>query len=166
MNPDLVLTFSDLQADFAAALLREGVAVTGHNRREVAGILAMNRHLGATVGQAERAASVADQYEKRLADSAAQAQARPRPTVYFEEWDDPMISGIGWVSELIEIAGGRDAFGELASKDKARDSGMSFQRRPIWAVMSAILWCFGKNALGDLQRMVRPPHACVDRHMH
>ena len=121
LEPDLVLTFSDLQADIAAELLRAGVAVMGYNQRDIAGILAMIRHLGGTVGQGRRAARLADHYEQRLARVAASAQGQPRPTVYFEEWDEPMITGIGWVSELIAIAGGQDAFPDLASKDKARD---------------------------------------------
>lgn len=120
LQPDLVLTFSDLQADIAAALLRAGVAVMGHNQRDVAGILAMIRHLGAMVGCAARAARLAAHYEDRLAAIAASA-TDPRPRVYFEEWDDPMISGIGWVSELISIAGGADVFAGLAGKGAARD---------------------------------------------
>lgn len=121
LDPDLVLTFSDLQADIAAALLREGVAVMGYNQRDIDGIFAMIRHLGATVGQPRKAARLVDHYQRRLAQVAARAEGRPRPRVYFEEWDEPMITGIGWVSELIEIAGGQEAFSELAGKDKARD---------------------------------------------
>ncbi len=121
LDPDLVLTFSDLQADIAAALLREGVAVMGYNQRDIDGIFAMIRHLGATVGQPRKAARLVDHYQRRLAQVAARAEGRPRPRVYFEEWDEPMITGIGWVSELIEIAGGQEAFPELAGKDKARD---------------------------------------------
>ena len=121
LEPDLVLTFSDLQADIAAALIRAGVAVMAYNQRDIAGTLAMIRHLGATVGQADRAAQLADHYAQRLSTIAARAEGLPRPIVYFEEWDDPMITGIGWVSELIEIAGGRDAFPDLAREDSARD---------------------------------------------
>lgn len=110
LQPDLVLTFSDLQADIAAALLREGIAVMGYNQRDLHGILAMIRHLGATVGQEAKAAQLVDHYRDRLAQVAANAAGKPRPRVYFEEWDDPMISGIGWVSDLIEIAGGQDVF--------------------------------------------------------
>ncbi|NBD30473.1 MAG: ABC transporter substrate-binding protein [Alphaproteobacteria bacterium] len=121
LDPDLVLTFSDLQADIAAALLREGVAVMGYNQRDIDGIFTMIRHLGATVGQPRKAARLVDHYQRRLAQVAARAEGRPRPRVYFEEWDDPMITGIGWVSELIKIAGGQEAFPELAGKDKARD---------------------------------------------
>jgi iron complex transport system substrate-binding protein len=123
LDPDLVLTFSDLQADIAAGLIRAGITVMAYNQRDVAGILAMIRHLGATVGQSQRAARLVDHYARRLAHVAARAEGRPgpRPVVYFEEWDDPMISGLAWVSELIGIAGGQDAFPELASKQAAQD---------------------------------------------
>ncbi len=122
LEPDLVLTFSDLQADIAADLVRAGIAVMAYNQRDVAGILAMIRHLGAMVGCADRADDLATRYEARLANLAAQAEARRhRPLVYVEEWDDPMISGIGWVSDLVGLAGGRDVFRHLAAKDKATD---------------------------------------------
>lgn len=105
LKPDLVLAFSDLQAEIAAAVVRAGIAIHVFNQRDIAGILAMIRTLGALVGAAARADTLAAQYEQRLAEVAA--QRRPvRPKVYFEEWDDPMISGIGWVAELIEVAGG------------------------------------------------------------
>ena len=120
LAPDLVLTFSDLQAEIAAGLIRAGVAVHAFNQRDVAGILAMIRTLGALVGLPERAAAMADGYERRLAAVAAAAPAT-RPAVWFEEWDDPLISGIGWVSELIGIAGGRDVFGALAAEAAAQD---------------------------------------------
>ena len=119
LKPDLVLAFSDIQADITAALMREGVTVMAYNQRDLAGILAMIRHLGAMVGQAVAADALAAGYERRIAAIRAQTQARTRPVVYFEEWDDPMISGIHWVSELIDIAGGRDAFPALATEPKA-----------------------------------------------
>jgi iron complex transport system substrate-binding protein len=142
LEPDLVLTFSDLQADIAAELLRAGVTVTGYNQRDVAGILAMIRHLGATVGQAGRADRLAADYERRLEAVAVQARGGSRPLVYFEEWDEPMISGIKWVSELIEIAGGRDAFPELAAQGAARDRIVGAER-VIDAAPEVILasWC-------------------------
>lgn len=120
LDPDLVLTFSDLQAEIAAELLRAGVTVLGFNQRDVAGILAMIRALGALVGAAHRGERLAAGYEQRLAALSASRQGRPRPRVYFEEWDDPMISGIGWVSELIEIAGGEDVFADRAPAQAAR----------------------------------------------
>jgi iron complex transport system substrate-binding protein len=113
LDPDLVLAFSDLQAAIAAELIGAGIAVHVFNQRDVAGILAMIRTVGALVGAFEKADALARVYEARVADVAASSRGRPRPKVYFEEWDDPLISGIGWVSELIEIAGGDDVFSEL-----------------------------------------------------
>ena len=141
LEPDLVLTFSDLQAPIVADLIREGVTVMAYNQRDLAGILAMIRHLGATVGAADRAEALAAGYEARLASVAARATG-PKPTVYFEEWDEPMISGIQWVSELIEIAGGREAFPDLADKKSARDRILT-PDRVIAAAPDVILasWC-------------------------
>ncbi|SIT02241.1 iron complex transport system substrate-binding protein [Roseivivax lentus] len=119
LEPDLVLTFSDLQADIAADLLRAGIAVTGFNQRDIAGIFAMIRHLGALVDRADRAAEIVAEYRARLAQCTRAAEGKPRPKVYFEEWDDPMISGIRWVSELVEIAGGQEAFPEIAKEPSA-----------------------------------------------
>ncbi|NKX43713.1 cobalamin-binding protein [Roseicyclus persicicus] len=144
LAPDLVLTFSDLQAEIAAGLIRQGVTVMAYNQRDVAGILAMIRHLGATVGQPERAAELADRFARRLDAVATQAARRPgpRPVVYFEEWDEPMISGLGWVSELIGIAGGQDAFPELARAQGAADRIVTpeavLARRPDVILAS---WC-------------------------
>ncbi len=121
LAPDLVLTFSDLQAEIASELIRKHVTVMAYNQRDVAGILAMIRHLGATVGRQRRAARLVDHFERRLASVAAKAEAGSKPLVYFEEWDEPMISGISWVSELIGIAGGEDAFPDLARQEAARD---------------------------------------------
>jgi iron complex transport system substrate-binding protein len=120
LEPDLVLAFSDLQADIAADLIRAGVAVHVFNQRDVAGILAMIRTLGALVGAAERADQLALRYQQRLANIAA-SWPSSKPKVYFEEWDDPLISGIGWVSELIEIAGGQDIFPDLRFQKAAKD---------------------------------------------
>jgi iron complex transport system substrate-binding protein len=121
LSPDLVLTFSDLQAPIAAELVRAGVAVHAFNQRDVAGILAMVRTIGALVGAAAKAETLARNYETRIADVEAFVRGRPRPRVYFEEWDEPLISGICWVSELIEIAGGQDVFAELRTRQAAKD---------------------------------------------
>jgi iron complex transport system substrate-binding protein len=121
LEPDLVLTFSDLQADIAANLMRAGVTVHAFNQRDVAGILAMIRALGALVDAAGRADQLARQYEQRLAEVAAAPRPGPKPKVYFEEWDDPLISGIGWVSELVEIAGGEDVLPKLRFQHAAKD---------------------------------------------
>ena len=121
LKPDLVLTFSDLQANIVADLVRAGVAIHVFNQRDVAGILAMIRTLGAMVGAAERAEQLAQSLAQRLDAIAAVPRPAPRPKVYFEEWDDPLISGIGWVSELIEIAGGADALPHLRAHKAAKD---------------------------------------------
>jgi iron complex transport system substrate-binding protein len=121
LQPDLVLTFSDLQADIAATLIRQGVEVHAFNQRTIAQILDMIRALGAMVGAAERADRLAGELRRRLDDAReGAAQLAWRPRVYFEEWDDPMISGIGWVSELLEAAGGIDIFADRASCQSAK----------------------------------------------
>ncbi|MCG6122119.1 MAG: cobalamin-binding protein [Microvirga sp.] len=151
LDPDLVLTFSDLQADIASALIREGVAVHAFNQRDVAGVLAMIRTLGALVGAGDRAEALAADYERRLDAIAREAAGRGRPRVYFEEWDDPLISGIGWVSELIEIAGGRDVFADLRSCKAARDRIIS-PEAVVAAAPDIILasWCGKKVAPGRI----------------
>jgi len=122
LQPDLVLTFSDLQADIAAELIRRNVAVHAFNQRDLAGIFAMIRTLGALTAASEKAKALAVSLEDRLDAAREHAAALPRrPRVYFEEWDAPMISGIQWVSELIEIAGGIEAFPKLAANKSAKD---------------------------------------------
>src|SRR5579875_2709071 len=122
LEPDLVLTFSDLQAEIVAALVREGVPVHAFNQRSVAEILDMIRTLGAIVGAATRAAQLAESLAAGLAAARSHAQRFPsRPRVYFEEWDEPMIAGIRWVSELIEIAGGSDIFADRAMAKSAKE---------------------------------------------
>ena len=121
LEPDLVLAFSDLQADIVADLVRAGVAIHVFNQRDIAGILAMIRTLGALVGAVERADQLAAGYEQRLARTASTLRPGKKPKVYFEEWDDPLISGIGWVSELIEIAGGEDVLPKLRFQQAAKD---------------------------------------------
>jgi iron complex transport system substrate-binding protein len=122
LKPDLVLTFSDLQADIAAELIRANVAVHAFNQRDIAGILAMIRTLGALLGGVERADALASELSERMDRVRERAAQLPRkPRVYFEEWDEPMISGIGWVSELIEIAGGIDVFLNLSAQKSAKD---------------------------------------------
>jgi iron complex transport system substrate-binding protein len=119
LNPDLVLTFSDLQADIAAELIREGIAVHAFNQRSVAEILDMIRTLGALVGCVDAAERLVARLEVRL-DRLRNTERTTRPRVYFEEWDDPPISGIAWVSELIDIAGGEDVFAHLRTEQGAR----------------------------------------------
>jgi iron complex transport system substrate-binding protein len=122
LEPDLVLTFSDLQADIAAELIKRGIDVHAFNQRSVAEILDMIRTLGALVGATARA----DRLAQDLADGVGRAKDRAalmprRPKVYFEEWDEPMISGIAWVSELIEAAGGNDIFADRAACKSAKE---------------------------------------------
>jgi iron complex transport system substrate-binding protein len=122
LEPDLVLTFSDLQADIAAELIRRNIAVHAFNQRDVAGIFAMIRTLGALVGATDKAEALAVSLEDRLDEVREQAEQLPRrPRVYFEEWDEPMISGLKWVSELIEAAGGIEVFPQLAANKNAKD---------------------------------------------
>ena len=119
LEPDLVLTFSDLQADIVADLIRANVAVHAFNQRDIAGILAMIRTLGALVGAAEKADALANTLGARVDAARAQSAQLPRrPRVYFEEWDEPMISGIHWVSELIEAAGGIEVFPDIATRQE------------------------------------------------
>jgi iron complex transport system substrate-binding protein len=122
LEPDLVLTFSDLQADIAAELVRRNVAVHAFNQRDVAGILAMIRTLGALVGAAGKADALATTLARRVDEVRGRAARLPRrPRVYFEEWDEPMISGIGWVAEFVEVAGGIDPFPALSKRKSAKD---------------------------------------------
>ncbi|RST87577.1 cobalamin-binding protein [Aquibium carbonis] len=142
LEPDLVFTFSDLQAEIAAALIRAGIAVHAFNQRDVAGILAMIRTVGALVGASEKAEALACGHEARLAEIAAAGAGRARPRVFFEEWDEPLISGIGWVSELVAIAGGEDVLPGLAREKAAKDRIVAPQR-VIEAAPDVILasWC-------------------------
>jgi len=122
LEPDLVLTFSDLQADIAAELIRRNIAVHAFNQRDVAGIFDMIRTLGALTGAVGKAEDLAVSLEDRLDAVRERAAALPRrPRVYFEEWDEPMISGLKWVSELIEAAGGIEVFPALAAQKNAKD---------------------------------------------
>ena len=123
LQPDLVLGFSDLQAGIASDLIKRGYPVMVFNQRSVAEILQMIRVVGALVGCGPRAEALADRLEMDLDFyRTAAASLSRRPRVFFEEWDDPLISGIRWVEELIEIAGGELIFPEL------RDAGLAKQR--------------------------------------
>ncbi|MDR6934863.1 ABC transporter substrate-binding protein [Luteibacter sp. 3190] len=121
LKPDLAIGFSDIQADIARELIRAGVEVWISNHRSVDGILAYIRRLGAMVGAGEKAAALADRARANLDRIAAQTALLPkRPRVYFEEWDDPLITGIRWVGELVRIAGGDDVFPELLEEPLAK----------------------------------------------
>ena len=144
LDPDLVLGFSDLQADICAELIRRGIEVHCFNQRSVAEILDMVRVLGAMIGEPEKGRALAQELEAELEAIAEQASHFPwRPRVYFEEWHDPLITGIRWVSELIEIAGGEDVFRELRGARLARERTLSgpdavLERRPDVYLAS---WC-------------------------
>jgi iron complex transport system substrate-binding protein len=144
LKPDFVVGFSDIQADIAQALIKSGIEVWISNHRSVEGILGYVRRLGALVGAAERAENYALELEahvERVRRAAALLPRRPR--VYFEEWDEPLISGIRWVSELVGIAGGDDVFPERAlcalAKDRIlADAGEVVRRAPDVILGS---WC-------------------------
>jgi iron complex transport system substrate-binding protein len=122
LKPDLILAFSDLQADIAAELIRRGYPVVTFNQRSIAEILRMIRTLGALVGRQTAAEVLADDLERGLDTIGERAARLPRrPRVFFEEWDDPLISGICWVDELIEIAGGQPLFPHLRTASLAKD---------------------------------------------
>ena len=154
LRPDLVLTFSDLQADIAASLIREGIEVHAFNQRSVAGILAMIRRLGAMVGATDQAEALAAGYEARLAQIAAIPRDH-RPRVWVEEWDAPLISGIGWVSELVAIAGGQDIFADLANQQGAKSRIVAPEAVALRAPEVIIAsWC-GKKVV-PAKIMARP----------
>ncbi len=143
LEPDLVLGFSDLQAEIAAELIRHGVPVHVFNQRSVARILTMIRTLGGMIGQQQKTAGYVATLEAKLAAAREQGTGGRRPRVYFEEWDDPNISGIRWVSELIGIAGGDDCFPELAAQPLGKDRiiadpGEIVRRQPDIVIGS---WC-------------------------
>jgi|SRR5579863_5255887 len=121
LKPDLVLGFSDLQADIAAQLIRAGIEVHVFNQRSVAEIQGMIRTLGGLIGCEARTRELLERLSVGLEDVRTRAaRLGRRPRVYFEEWDEPQISAIRWVSELIGIAGGIDCFPELASQPLGR----------------------------------------------
>lgn len=150
LKPDLVLTFSDIQADIVAGLVRAGVEVHAFNQRTIAGIFDMIRTLAALVGAQDRGDHLANELFTRLKIIEAKGELRPRkPRVYFEEWDEPIISGIGWVSELIEIAGGIDVCAHLSDQKSAKDRIIS--PGAVIAAMPDIVigsWC-GKKFRPD-----------------
>jgi iron complex transport system substrate-binding protein len=144
LEPDCVFGFSDLQADIAAALVRQGVQVTVFNQRSVEAIFSMLYQVAAIVGRPERGLVLLAGMRARLDAIGAAARALPRrPRVYFEEWDEPPISCIRWVSELVGIAGGDDCFPELSRQALGKhrivaDAGEIVRRNPDIVVGS---WC-------------------------
>jgi iron complex transport system substrate-binding protein len=143
LHPDLVLAFSDLQADIAAELIRRGYPVVTFNQRTVAEILQAIRMIGGLVGAGDKADALASRLAAGLDEIRATASTLPRrPRVFFEEWPDPLISGICWVDELVEIAGGIPLFPELRAgrlgKDRILDPRVVAERDPEVIVAS---WC-------------------------
>jgi iron complex transport system substrate-binding protein len=151
LQPDFVVGFSDIQADIAAELVRRGVEVWISNHRSVDGILDYVRRLGALVGAGDKANDYADELRRGLDAIEAESAMLPRrPKVYFEEWDEPQITGIRWVAELVRIAGGDDVFPERALEPLAKarileDSDEVIRRAPDLILGS---WC-GKKFRPD-----------------
>jgi iron complex transport system substrate-binding protein len=147
LRPDLVVGFSDLQADIARDLVRRGVSVLVTNQRSVAEILQTIRLVTAAVGRGEAGAALAERLAAGLAEIAREAALLPRrPRVFFEEWPDPLIAGIRWVSELIELAGGEDVCVEARASHAARGrifEPLEVARRDPEVVIAS--WC-GKQA--------------------
>lgn len=144
LEPDLVLGFSDMQADIAAQLIRAGVAVHVFNQRSVKGIFDMIRILGAMANATAKTNILIAELREGLAsieESATGLQRRPR--IYFEEWNAPLISCIGWVSELIVFAGGEDCFGELAREGSAKGRIIADETEVIRRAPDIIIgsWC-------------------------
>jgi iron complex transport system substrate-binding protein len=144
LEPDCVFGFSDLQADIASALIRHGVQVTVFNQRSVAEIFSMMYQVAAMVGQADKGLALMQPMRARLQVIEAAGKALPRrPRVFFEEWDEPHISAIRWVSELLGIAGGDDCFTELSTESLGEnriiaDGGEIVRRNPDVIIGS---WC-------------------------
>jgi iron complex transport system substrate-binding protein len=144
LRPDLVIGFSDMQAALADKLIRAGLTVLITNQRSVAEIFATLRLVAGLVGAGERAEAWIEGCEAEHRHLAAAARAWPRrPRVYFEEWDEPMISAIRWVSELIAIAGGDDVFPELALQAMGRDRVIADALEPVRRAPDLVVgsWC-------------------------
>lgn len=144
LKPDLVLGYCDLQADIAAQLAREGLEVHLFNQRDIAGILRMIRTLGALVHANEQAEVLVSELEQGIeAVRASAATSARKPRVYFEEWDEPLISGIRWVSELIEIAGGEDCFADLSHFPRAKQRFIHDPQEVVRRAPDIIIgsWC-------------------------
>ena len=143
LEPDLILAFSDLQADLARELVTRGYPVFTFNQRSIAEILEAIRIIGGIVGAGDRAEKLAQQLEQGLEEIRASAARLPRrPRVFFEEWNEPLISGIQWVEELVEAAGGDPIFPGLRhaslARDRVIDPGAVIERDPEVIIGS---WC-------------------------
>ncbi len=144
LKPDLVIGFSDIQADIARELIARGITVWINNYRSVTEIYKMMFQLGSLVGKADRARELIEGYRHTIQSScAANRAAVTKPRIYFEEWGDPLITGIQWVSELVELAGGIDIFRDLEDTSLAKnriiaDPGTVIERNPDIIIGS---WC-------------------------
>jgi iron complex transport system substrate-binding protein len=151
LDPDLVITFSDVQAEAARELVRRGHTVLATNQRSLAEIFETILLLGRVLGQPARAQKLAAKIRGKI--FRRRARPRTRPKVYFEEWDDPFISGIRWVGELIEAAGGSDIFPELHHCSRAPDRVVTgaeiIRRRPNIIIAS---WCGKKTNLEAIRQ--------------
>jgi iron complex transport system substrate-binding protein len=151
LDPDLAIGFSDMQAEIASALIKAGVEVWISNHRSVEGILGYVRRLGALVGAEDKARAYVARLHAGIDGVRASAAALPRrPRVYFEEWDEPPISAIRWVSELIDIAGGDDIFPHRAVAALGRDRIVADPMEVVRAAPDIIVgsWC-GKKFSAD-----------------
>ncbi len=143
LEPDLVLGFSDLQADIAAELIRAGLNVMVYNQRSLQEIFDVIHSLGALTGTVDKANELIDGYKAKISEMQYKTASLPQPKVYFEEWDEPLITGIRWVHELIEVAGGENCFAEKAEFQDAKrriieDNDEVIRRNPDIMMAS---WC-------------------------
>jgi iron complex transport system substrate-binding protein len=167
LKPDLVITFSDVQATAAAELLRRGHTVLATNQRSLTQVFETISLIGRAIGRELQAQKLADAMQQEI--FARRSRRKKRPRVYFEEWNDPLISGIRWVGELIDAAGGEDIFPELRHRSRAPDRVVSpeevIRRQPDIVIAS---WC-GKKVNFDQIRQ-RPGWNTIpavrDDHMH
>ncbi len=154
LNPDLVITISDIQAQFAASLISEGIPVLALNPHSLVDVWRSILWIGGIIGRQARAQEVVAELKRNLDDITTISPLVP-PRVYFEEWHDPPITGIGWVSDLIEVVGGQDIFADRKQQPLAKNRIISFQdvatRQPDIIVAS---WC-GKPA--DLDTIRQRP---------
>jgi len=153
LRPDLVITFSDVQAKCASELIRRGHTILATNQRSLEDVFQTILLIGRVVGREPEAQKLADEMRAGIFGKSTSEPPAERPAVYFEEWDDPMISGIGWVGELIEAAGGRDIFADRRENPRANDravtSGEIIHRQPEIIIAS---WCGKKARLDAIRR--------------
>lgn len=151
LKPDLVIGFSDIQADIAKSLIAKGITVWINNHRSVEDIYKMMVQLGCMVGKGDKAIKLVNQYRATIHKLCAKNQLKPiKPKIYFEEWYDPLISGITWVSQIIELAGGIDIFRETQHTSLAKDRIIADNNEVVLRNPDIIIasWC-GKKFKKD-----------------